>query len=50
MKFEMQNGWREAPHCWPHFLARPLWFDWYGARGSMNISVEIVGFVICILL
>lgn len=42
MKFlGIQNGWKVAPHCWTHFIARliciektPGWF-----------SIEIIGFV-----
>lgn len=37
----MQNGWRVARHCWPHFIARPFWIS----KNLCFISVEFVGFV-----
>lgn len=52
----IMNGWRDAPHCWKHYLARPFWLEPYGgwtkqreiiAHCRWRIwQIQIIGFVI----
>ena len=41
------NGWKDAPHCWRHFLLTPFWVSEYVRVGRERVvQVDVLGFVI----
>ena len=44
LKFDVTNGWRFAPHCWKHYLLRPLRFE----KTPVWVCISVVGFAIFI--